>query len=124
MVKGEIEMKLTTTRVDKSWGYELIFINGEKYCGKKLVFNKGRSASYHNHRIKDECFYIQSGKLSLKYSFDADITKTDELLLEAGDVFHIPPGLYHQLYAYEDSEVMEFSTTDRPEDSYRIVKGN
>lgn len=46
------------------------------------------------------------------------------MVLETGDDFHVPVGLRHQMEALEDTQFFEFSTTDYPEDSIRIVRGN
>ena len=112
----------------KGWGYEHTLVNNEKYCGKLLFFVKGHSCSFHYHLVKDETFYVSSGKITVKYTdiipkegefiFDRAIT------LEAGDTFHVPPGRVHQMTALEDTSLFEFSTTDYPEDSYKIVRGD
>jgi quercetin dioxygenase-like cupin family protein len=41
-----------------------------------------------------------------------------------GDSFHIYPGLRHQMIAFEDSELFEFSTQHFEEDSFRIIRGD
>jgi hypothetical protein len=30
----------TLGKVDKGWGFELVFANNDKYCGKLLVFDR------------------------------------------------------------------------------------
>ena len=59
--------------VSKGWGYEDWIVNTEKYCGKVLFFKKGKKCSWHYHKIKDETFYVQSGKVQLLYGYDEDI---------------------------------------------------
>lgn len=108
----------------KGWGYEKWIVNKPEYCGKLLFFNKGKRCSWHFHKLKDEVFYLQSGKLVLKYSDDEDIQNAKELILNAGDSFHIYVGLKHQMIALEDSELFEFSTQHFEHDSYRIEKGD
>lgn len=56
--------------VSKGWGFEKIICNTQQYCGKLLFFAKGRRCSFHYHKIKDETFYIQSGKIKVYYSDD------------------------------------------------------
>ena len=58
--------------VSKGWGFEKWIVNCEKYCGKLLYFVKGKKCSWHYHKIKDEVFYIQSGKILLRYSHKDD----------------------------------------------------
>ena len=115
-----IEMKY----VKKGWGYERWIVNKPEYCGKLLFFEKGKRCSWHYHKIKDEVFYLQSGKLLVKYSHFDDLEMAMEIILNSGDNFYIPPGLKHQMIALEESELFEFSTQHFDEDSYRIIKGD
>lgn len=110
--------------VKKGWGYEKWIVNNDKYCGKLLFFNKGKRCSWHFHKIKDETFYLQSGLISLYYGWEEDLSKSEVLILEPGDSFHIPIGLKHQMVALEDSELFEFSTEHFDSDSYRIISGD
>ena len=110
--------------VPKGWGFEKWIVNCEEYCGKLLYFVKGKRCSWHYHKLKDEVFYIQSGKILLKYSDSDEIEGSNKIILEKGDRFHIYRGLRHQMYALEDTELFEFSTQHFDEDSYRILKGD
>ena len=107
-------MKTSSTQeikfVPKGWGFEKWIVNCEEYCGKLLYFAKDKRCSWHYHKLKDEVFYIQSGKILVKY---AD-----------GDNFHVYRGLRHQMIALEDTELFEFSTQHFDSDSYRIQKGD
>jgi quercetin dioxygenase-like cupin family protein len=118
--KTALEMKY----VPKGWGFERWIVNCEEYCGKLLYFEKGKRCSWHFHEIKDEVFYLQSGKMIVKYSDEDDLENADELTLNAGDNFHVYTGLRHQMIALEDSELFEFSTQHFDSDSYRIIKGD
>ncbi len=110
--------------VPKGWGFEKWIVNCEEYCGKLLYFVKGKRCSWHYHKLKDEVFYIQSGKVLVKYSTEDDIESADEIILEKGDRFHVYRGLRHQMIAMEDTELYEFSTQHFDSDSYRILKGD
>jgi len=111
--------------VKKGWGYEQWLYNGTGgYCGKILHFNQGKRCSYHYHLVKDEVFYLQSGCLLVEYGPDDDLNNTQEVLMVPGDVFHVPPGMRHRMLGVEESDLFEFSTTDRPEDSLRVMKGD
>lgn len=122
----ELKMKtsLPMTFVPKGWGFEKWIVNNEEYCGKLLYFVKGRRCSWHYHKLKDEVFYIQSGKMLVKYSDDDNLDTAQELILERGDNFHVYRGLRHQMLALEDTELFEFSTQHLDEDSHRIEKGD
>jgi len=110
--------------VPKGWGFEKWIVNNENYCGKLLYFVKGKKCSWHYHDLKDETFYIQSGKILLRYSEEDDLTTSDKLILEKGDKFHVYRGLLHQMEALEDTELFEFSTQHFESDSIRIIKGD
>ena len=121
-------MKTSSTQeikfVPKGWGFEKWIVNNEEYCGKLLYFVKGKRCSWHYHVLKDEVFYIQSGKVLVKYSDGDKIEDAKEVVLEKGDNFHVYTGLRHQMLALEDTELFEFSTEHFDSDSYRIAKGD
>ena len=110
--------------VPKGWGYEKWIVNTELYCGKLLHIIKGKKCSWHYHKKKDETFYLQEGKLLVRYSEEDDIEKAVEVIMERGDKFHVYRGLRHQMFALEDSDLFEFSTQHFEDDSYRIIKGD
>lgn len=112
------------TFVKKGWGYEKWIVNKPEYCGKLLFFLRDKRCSWHYHKLKDEVFFLQSGKMLVKFSDQDDITKAEELILNRGDNFHVYRGLRHQMLALEDSELFEFSTEHFDSDSYRIIKGD
>ena len=108
--------------VPKGWGFEKWIVNTEEYCGKLLYLVKGKKCSWHYHNLKDETFYVQSGKILLKYS-DTD-TPESEVILGPGDNFHVYRGLRHQMIALVDTELFEFSTQHFDEDSNRVSPGD
>ena len=108
----------------KGWGYEKWIVNKEDYCGKLLHMIKGKKCSWHYHTLKDETFYLQEGKILLKYSEDDDIEKAKEIVLCRGDKFHIYRGLRHQMFALEDTDLFEFSTQHFEHDSNRVIQGD
>lgn len=109
--------------IKKGWGCEKLIHNADGYCGKILCFDKGKKCSYHYHRIKTETFYCV-GRVLVRHGWGDDLSESSEVVLETGDSFHVPVGLRHQMEALEDSELFEFSTTDFPDDSIRIVRGD
>ena len=108
--------------IHKTWGYEKWIVNKPEYCGKLLFFRAGEKCSFHYHKIKDETFYLHSGKIRLLYSNDDDITKAQSTILLPEVTFHVPVGLRHQIIAFNDSELFEFSTQHFDEDSIRICR--
>lgn len=121
-------MKTSSTQeikfVPKGWGFEKWIVNNEKYCGKLLYFVKGKCCSWHYHELKDEVFYIQSGKVLVKFSHTDNIEEAEEVVLGPGDSFHVWTGLRHRVIALEDTELFEFSTQHFDSDSKRIIKGD
>ena len=127
MVAGlqrDFKMKMDIKHVPKGWGYEKWIVNCEEYCGKLLFFNKDKRCSWHYHKLKDEVFYVQSGKMLVKFSEQDDLELAETIILEKGDNFHVYRGLRHQMLALEDTELFEFSTQHFDSDSYRIKKGD
>ncbi len=110
--------------VPKGWGYEKWIVNTDEYCGKLLHFIKGKKCSWHYHKLKDETFYLQEGKLLVKYSDNDNLDEANEVILERGDKFHVYRGLRHQMFAMEDTDMFEFSTQHFDSDSHRIIKGD
>lgn len=102
--------------MEKVWGHEEWIINIPEYCGKKLVFKAGYQCSMHHHKIKTETFYVQEGRVVLETEFQG-IPETR--ILTPGDVAHITVGTWHRLSAITPSQVFEFSTFHREDDSYR-----
>lgn len=107
----------------KAWGYELWIHNDAQYCGKILHFFKDAKFSMHFHLIKNETWYVQSGKFKL-IGIDADTADRYEEILEVGDIVYVERGLSHQLIALEEGDVFEISTQHFEEDSYRVEKGD
>ena len=121
-VSGDI--KIDIKFVPKGWGFEKWIVNNEEYCGKLLYLVKGKKCSWHFHKLKDEVFYVQSGRVLVKYSDEDDIGAAMELILGPGDNFHVYRGLRHRMIALEDSEIFEFSTQHFDEDSHRLIRGD
>jgi len=110
--------------VPKGWGHEKWICNTEEYCGKILHIMKGKKCSWHYHKLKDETFYLQEGKLLVKYSDENNIDEAKEFIMQKGDKFHVHRGLRHQMFALEDSDLFEFSTQHFDSDSNRIIPGD
>ena len=116
--------ELSMFHVDKGWGWERWIVNTEEYCGKLLFFNKSKRCSWHYHKLKDEVFYLQSGKMMIYFSDSDELENAGQLILNPGDNFHVYRGLRHQMRALEDTELFEFSTQHFDSDSNRILKGD
>ena len=109
--------------VPKGWGEELIIENNEMYCGKLLIFKKGCKFSMHYHLIKDETWYVDSGKFMYRW-IDTETAEVNEQTLIKGDIVRQRPGQPHQLEALEAGTVFEVSTEHFDADSYRVWAGD
>jgi mannose-6-phosphate isomerase-like protein (cupin superfamily) len=112
-------------KVDKGWGYELIWATNDQYCGKIMVFDRiGAKFSMHFHKEKDESWFVNSGSFKLRY-IDTSTALVMERVLNSGDTWRNPPLMPHQLEALEaGSSITEVSTPDSIEDNYRIAPGD
>ena len=53
-------------RVEKPWGYELIWAHTDRYVGKILHVKAGHVLSLQYHNLKDETMHVLSGELILR----------------------------------------------------------
>lgn len=117
----EILMRPPVNFVEKPWGSELWLVNDElnNYCGKILTIKKGHRFSMHFHDKKVETFYVLEGRLNVWLLDTRDASVHDGVLLKGGclDLDRLIP---HEVEAVEDSQVIEFSTFHRDEDSFRV----
>ena len=92
-------------RVEKPWGYEIIWAETTNYVGKILHINAGHRLSKQYHNIKEETLYVLAGTLC-NYADSGEIQR-----FHPGEVFHVEPGQIHRFGALEnDVEVVEVST--------------
>jgi mannose-6-phosphate isomerase-like protein (cupin superfamily) len=108
-------------RVDKPWGYELIWALSDVYCGKVLFVKAGEALSLQYHEHKDESWLIQSGLA--KIELGAVGGRLVEEVIGPGAAFHYSPGTVHRITAVEDTTILEVSTPHlddvvRLQDSY------
>jgi mannose-6-phosphate isomerase-like protein (cupin superfamily) len=115
------EAKLSQPRrVEKPWGYELIWAEAPRYVGKILHITKGHRLSRQYHKVKEETLRVLTGAMDLEVG-EANAVVT--LRMNAGDTFHVKPTTIHRMIAVEDTDVLEVSTPEledvvRLEDSY------
>jgi mannose-6-phosphate isomerase len=96
-------------RVDKPWGYELIWAHTDEYVGKVLFVRAGESLSLQFHKEKDESWYVQSGRAQLELG-DAGQTVLNSEVVAEGACFRYRPGTVHRVTALEDTTILEVST--------------
>jgi mannose-6-phosphate isomerase len=96
-------------KVEKPWGWELIWAHTEEYVGKVLFVRAGHSLSLQFHREKDESWYVESGRAELELG-DAGSAILNHEVVTAGACFHYRPGTVHRVTALEDTTILEVST--------------
>jgi mannose-6-phosphate isomerase len=96
-------------RVDKPWGYELIWAHADAYVGKILFVRAGQSLSLQFHNEKDESWFVQSGRARLELGEAGQAILNSEVIVE-GASFHFVPGTVHRVTALEDTTIFEVST--------------
>ena len=96
-------------RIDKPWGYELVWAEGDAYVGKLLFVAAGESLSLQYHEQKDESWLIQSGLAKIELGAVGDERLSEEVV-GSGAAFHYTPGTVHRITALEDTTILEVST--------------
>ena len=110
-------------RVEKPWGYELIWAHTDRYVGKVLHVNAGHRLSLQYHEKKDETIHLWAGRLQLVYDEGQGMKERE---LAPGESYHIRPGTRHRMIALTDCDILEASTPElddvvRLEDAYGRV---
>jgi quercetin dioxygenase-like cupin family protein len=106
-------------RIEKPWGFEIIWARTDDYVGKLLHINSGHRLSKQYHKSKEETVYVLEGVL---YNYDKD-DKPQKIY--PGESFHVKPGQIHRFAALESNvKIIEVSTNHlsdvvRLEDDYK-----
>jgi D-lyxose ketol-isomerase len=98
-------------------GLEVVtYVNTERVCAKELVLFPGQTCPEHRHPPvegspgKEETFRCRRGTVHLH------VDGHDELVLQPGDQFTIPPDTLHWFRAGDEGAIVsEFSTQSRDE---------
>jgi mannose-6-phosphate isomerase-like protein (cupin superfamily) len=120
-VSGRDLHGFTPRRIEKPWGWELIWAETERYVGKLLFVRAGEALSLQYHERKDESWLVREGRARLELGEVGGPLEAVEI--RPGDAFRYRPGTVHRVTALEDTLVIEVSTPDlddvvRVEDRY------
>jgi mannose-6-phosphate isomerase-like protein (cupin superfamily) len=96
-------------RVEKPWGYELIWAKTDAYAGKILFVRAGQALSLQFHREKDESWYLLAGRAEIELG-EVGKAVTEREVVGAGAAFRFEPGTVHRVRAVEDTTILEVST--------------
>jgi mannose-6-phosphate isomerase-like protein (cupin superfamily) len=114
-------VRTAVRRVEKPWGYELIFAHTDRYVGKVLHINAGEALSLQYHERKDETLYLAAGAVLLLVEENGAMI---ERRLGAGESYRIRPFVKHRMVGGpEGCDLLEVSTPElddvvRIEDRY------
>jgi mannose-6-phosphate isomerase len=114
-------MRFPVRRVDKPWGYELIFAHTDRYVGKILHVDAGHALSLQYHEVKDETLFLAEGEVELIVEENGSMVST---VLRGGDSYRITANTRHRMVAGENGcDIIEVSTPElddvvRLEDRY------
>jgi mannose-6-phosphate isomerase-like protein (cupin superfamily) len=111
--------------IEKKWGKEYIIPGQDGYTTKFMSVAPGGTCSVHFHKFKNETFVLLRGKLLATY-FTQDGNKVETLLSNPLDSLVLPNCTPHTFKIPADQEedtwFLESSTTDHPNDSYRLTR--
>lgn len=100
--------RVTPRKVEKPWGWELVWAETEQYVGKLLFVRAGESLSLQYHEEKDESWLVREGRATLELGEVGGELEAVEIV--PGDAFRFRPRTVHRVTAVEDTLVVEVST--------------
>ena len=95
-------------RVEKPWGYQLIWAETSDYVGKILHVKAGEALSLQYHEIKDETLYLLSGRMLFQAGPSVDALV--DYQMQAGERVRVTAGTIHRMIAQTDVDILEAST--------------
>ena len=112
-------------QVKKGWGFELVWANNDKYCGKLLVFDRvGAKTSMVLHKEKAKSWFINAGKFKITF-IDVATGEVKEAVLDEGKTVDFGALGPHQVEALvAGSIIFEVGTSDYIEDRFRLAPGD
>jgi hypothetical protein len=112
-------------QVKKGWGFEIVWANNDKYCGKLLVFDRvGAKTSLVFHKEKAKSWFINAGKFKITF-IDVATGEVKEAVLDEGKTVDFGALGPHQVEALAaDSIIFEVGTSDYVEDRFRLAPGD
>jgi mannose-6-phosphate isomerase-like protein (cupin superfamily) len=107
--------------VEKYWGNMTTLFENEDITVKRIFMKADTQSSLEYHCKKKESYFIETG--TLKVGIRVGRAKNKSLILNEGDIFHIPIGLMHMRIALTNCVIIEYSTKDDDSDSHIVEDG-
>ena len=118
----DVDLLPVERRIQKPWGWEILWAENGAYTGKFLHMNAGMRTSlqYHDSKLETQCLLSGCAVLMVERT-DGSLR---EIAMERGKGYTLQPYQAHRLIAVEDSDLVEVSTAEkgttiRLEDDFR-----
>ena len=102
-----------TMSKDKPWGSVTTWSALPSIFGKMLKIRSGCRTSLKYNNLKDEAFFVMSGRVKLTYADEEWLAykgvETKEAILSAGQAFIVMSRCVYRLEALEESEIIEIA---------------
>jgi mannose-6-phosphate isomerase len=95
-------------RIEKPWGYEMLWARTRRYAAKILVIGAGHRLSLQHHRSKDETLLLLEGEAVLEHE-EGPLGLCPHGM-ERDRSYRIYPGQRHRVTAITDVRLLEVST--------------
>ena len=111
-----------TGKIDKDWGYEIVWASNEFYCGKILVFEKvGAKTTVVIHKDRKKSWFVNAGRFQILFT-DVKTGKSASAILEEGKTVDIAEMSPHSIEALApNSMIFEVGTPDNLADYFRLT---
>jgi mannose-6-phosphate isomerase-like protein (cupin superfamily) len=111
LASADFSLLPSAIRVDKPWGYEVLWADSASYTGKLIHIYGGKrlSLQYHDQKTETQC--LLTGRATLL--IDGPDGQMRELEMEAGKGYTLRPYQRHRIIALEDCMIVEVSTPEK-----------
>ncbi len=119
-------MEYLQGKIDKGWGFEIVWANNDQYSGKLLIFEReGAKTSMMLHKKRRKTWFVNAGKFKLTY-IDVVTGAVQESILEEGGTVNFGELSPHQVEALvAGSIIFEVGSGDEGEsDRIRLAPGD
>ena len=109
-------------KIDKDWGYEIVWASNQFYCGKILVFEKaGSKTTVVIHKNRKKSWFINSGRFQILFT-DVKTGESTATILDEGKTVDIGEMSPHSVEALApNSMIFEAGTPDDLQDQFRLT---
>ena len=108
-------------KIDKTWGYEIVWASNDDYCGKILVFEKKNiKTSMQIHKNRRKSWFINAGRFMITFT-DVKTGQTNQTILEEGKTVDLAEMSPHSVEALmPGSMIFEVGTPDNIDDQFML----